>query len=360
MTTATHDLTTNQMAFLQAAGWARAHIQPLSGDASSRRYYRLTQPGHSALLMVSPPGEHQPCPPTATAAERRALGPNAQMRLAANRTEAFVGVAQWLRDLGVSAPEILSVDHPQGLALVEDFGEVLLAQALETANEADTQTLYDLAADIALVIQQAPVPKTVGTDAPWPILSMDEMVLRSGADLMLDWAPRLSGAPPVSDAARADWDRTWSALLGPALARTPVMTLRDYHAENLMVLPDRPGLRHLGLLDFQDAIAGHPAWDLVMLVEDVRRDVPDSVRQRLITRWCDHYGPDLAAEITAIGAVNAVRIWGVFARLAVRDHKPRYLAFMPRVKQILQRHVHTPELAPLRQWLAQHQPEVMT
>ena len=348
-------------AFLAGAGLGDARRQPLAGDASTRAYERLhPSQGPSVILMDQPPAvESHPCPPNATEAQRAALGYNALARLAAGRVGAFVACAAYLRDRGLSAPQVIAADAPAGLAVLEDLGDDLYASLI--AAGADEGPLYDGAVDTLLSLHQAPPPDVLtGDGASWPLLTYDAVALRTGADLFVEWLPRFDPRLAFPPAAAQDWRAVWAPVAARGEAGAAVFCHRDYHAENLLWLPLRAGVARTGLLDFQDALRAHPAWDLSMLLHDARRDVSSGRETAALARYLDAR-PDLdrrqfMADYHALGALNVVRILGLFARLVARDGKPRYRGFMGRLWRYLDRCLDDPAPAGLRAWLDAHVP----
>lgn len=332
---------------LSKTGFADALRTPLAGDASTRRYERLALGDRRAMLMDAPPSnESAPCPPAATPAERRVLGWNAASRLAASRVEGFVAVAQYLENLNLSSPTIYGADCEAGYAVIEDLGDNLYAHVIPQG--ADEVALYEEAARVLAHVHAAPVPnKLEGVgDVSWPILDYDALALEVNADLFVEWLPRAAEVH-IDDAARARWERARDSLIVKALGFPRAFTIRDYHAENLLWLPEREGLRRVGLLDFQDAVRGWRAWDFAMLLHDARRDVGASASEAAIRAYLDASGAgdaEFRRELAVLGAVNAMRILGIFARLAARDGKQRYLAFMPREWRHLARTLEHPSL----------------
>jgi len=342
-------------AFLAAHGLGEARRERLAGDASTRLYERLHRPGGVSLIFMDQPpaAETQPCPPDATPAERVALGYNATARLAAGRVEAFVAIAGYLRGLGLSAPEILAADPPAGLAVLEDLGDDLFARRIG-AGEAETP-LYEAAVDVQVALHAQPPPAVLITDgARWPLLDYDALALSVGGDLFLEWWPKLTGGPGFSAEATAEWNALWSPIRLRGAAGASVFTHRDYHAENLVWLPGRAGVARVGLLDFQDALRAHPAWDLLHLLQDARREVSPRLEAWMLERYL-RARPDVEAEAfladyRALAALNAVRILFIFARQVAGFGRPRYRELMPRVWRYLERDLADPALAGLRAW----------
>lgn len=347
--------------FLARHGFADARRTPLSGDASTRRYERLQTPqGAKLVFMDQPPAlESSVCPPDATPQQRLALGYNAASRLAAGSVAAFVGVAEFLRGRGLSAPEILAFDAEAGLAVLEDLGDGLFASLIEQG-EAETP-LYEAAVDVQAALQQAPPPAVLPAGgAGWPLLSYDALALKVGTDTFLEWWPKFAQIPEFSAEAVAEWDALWTPVFARGEAEANVFTHRDYHAQNLLWLPARTGPARVGLLDFQDAVRAHPAWDLTHLLQDARRDVSPALEAAMLDRFLERRpGLDRDAFLTdyrALAASNAARILGrVFARQALLG-RAQYRAYMPRTWRYLERNLEDPQLAGLKRWFDRHAP----
>ncbi|MHA6347218.1 aminoglycoside phosphotransferase family protein [Roseivivax sp. CAU 1761] len=308
----------NVRAFLAAAGWEGAACAPLAGDASARRYSRLADGRGSAVLMEDPGGD----------------------------VGRFAALAGHLLGLGLSAPRILARDDRAGLLLLEDLGDGLFAR-LATAAPGREAELYAAAAEAQAVLHRHdPAPGLVRA-APQHLAAM--------TDLAFDWyCPRATGERPRAEACRAAMQALDEALERHA-ARCDVTVLRDFHAENLLWLPDRAGAARAGLLDFQDALAGHRAYDLVSLLQDARRDVAPATAEATIRRYLDAAGGEAApfeAAMAVLGAQRNLRILGVFARLAARDGKTRYIDLVPRVWRHLEADLAHPALAGLAPRLA--------
>lgn len=310
--------------FLARAGWAGAQILPLAGDASFRRYFRVVDGARTAVLMDAPP-EHEDSRP-------------------------FLSIAAYLESLGFSAPRALAVDLDQGLILLEDFGDARVNPLLQREPGLERE-IYERAIDLLVELHRAP---------PGDVPPYDVAVLHREVDLLLDWYGPALGV----DMDRAGFTAAWEQLFAPILRETaekPVLVLRDYHADNLMWLPDRGGVRALGLLDFQDGLAGHAAYDLVSLLQDARRDVAPELEEAMIARYVAAAGiSDTAAFRAAyevLGAQRNTKILGIFTRLWKRDGKQGYLAFQPRVWGYLERNLKHPALGPVRAWFDANLPE---
>ena len=347
--------------FLADHGLASARREPLAGDASTRSYERLHRPGGESLIfMDQPPAlETAPCAPDATPEQRAAAGYNALARLAAGRIDAFVATAGWLRQQGLSAPAIVAADAASGLAVLEDLGDDLYARLIDQGQ--DEAPLYDDAIVALVRMHQAEPPPVLSYDnAAWPLLTYDETALRTAGDLFVEWLPRLKPELAFGADALAEWEAVWTPIRRSGAGGASVFCHRDYHAENLIWLPKRIGPARVGLLDFQDALKAHPVWDLSMLLHDARREVSAEREAAALARFFE-LQPELdaarmLADYHALGALNIVRIIGVFARLVTRDAKPRYAAFMPRLWAYLNGCLADPGLIPLRAWMDRHVP----
>ena len=301
--------------FLAASGWRGADILPLAGDASFRRYFRVVNGDRTAVLMDAPPPHEDPRP--------------------------FIAVAEWLVSHGLSAPEILARDLDKGLLLLADFGNERLREMLDSA-PARERELYELATDVLVQLHQhAPMPGL-------PVHGLDQWL--EEVKLFTDWYCPAVGAEVDPE----EYQRAWREVLSPvATDGLPRVTvLRDYHAENIMLVEGRTGVAHFGLLDFQDALCGHPAYDLASVLEDARRDVPPSIEREMIDRYCaaTSQGPEFERAYWALAAQRNTRILGVFTRLWKRDNKPQYRRFQPRMWGLLERDLSQPHLAPVREW----------
>ncbi|MNX65577.1 Phosphotransferase enzyme family protein [compost metagenome] len=348
--------------FLRSAGLAEAVRAPLPGDASTRRYERLTTASGATLMLMdqAPAAESQPCDPSWTPEQRHAHGWNAVARLSAGRIEAFAAVAAHLKSLGLSAPDIVAVDAPNGLAVIEDFGDALFAKVI--AEGAEEAPLYRAAVEALAVLHAAPTPEVLsGAAGDWPLLTYDQTALQGGADLFVEWLPKLIPTLSFDDAAVAEWRDAWTPITAAGEAGATVMAHRDYHAENLIRLDGRTGAASVGLIDFQDAVKAHPSWDLHSLLQDARRDVSPELEALAL----DHYftlRPEtdreaFMAAYAGLAALNEARILGIFARLIARDAKPKYAAFMPRMWAHLNANLKAPGLEAVAAWMDRHVPE---
>ncbi|QMU59313.1 MAG: phosphotransferase [Boseongicola sp.] len=279
--------------FLAHAGWSDAAQAPVAGDLSSRQYFRLSQNGNSSILMDAPPDKEQSTP-------------------------AFLKMAHWLAETHLSSPEIIADDASNGLLLLEDFGDNKLSDIVRSAPHLQ-QDHYEIALQALLRIRNKPAP-----DLPRP----NAVDLTQATKLFDDWYPQVGSQSlqPFRD--------ILCAKLTVLLANPPTVSLRDFHADNIIWLPDRTGPKKLGLLDFQDAILTHPAYDLMSLLTDARVDVPKPVRDTLTQSYAALTGDNhskLAEAVAILGAQRNLRILGIFARAARRDGKTAHLSAIPRV-----------------------------
>jgi len=337
-------------AFLKSAGWGDATISPLSGDASTRRYFRVAQGGRKAMLMDQPQHAETPAAAAnATPQERRALGYNAVARLAGADCARFIATANFLRAQGLSAPEIYAADPARGFVLIEDLGDDLYADIL--SNGADEGELYGTAVDALAKLHRESAPALLPPDKA--LHAFDETALIAETDLMTEWFLPIALGRAASAEETEEHRGRWRAVLKPVLAAPPVFVHRDYHAQNLIWLPQREGLARVGLIDFQDAVAGTKSYDLISLIEDARRDVSPALAEEMTQRYIAAAGVDAArhrAEMAVMAAQRNAKIAGIFARLHKRDGKPRYLGYLPRVWNYLNRDLEHPVLAPLKAW----------
>jgi aminoglycoside/choline kinase family phosphotransferase len=347
--------------FLARAGWGEASRTPLTADASTRRYERLRRRTQTAMLMDAPPLESLPCPPGADDETRLKMGWNAISRLAASRVEAFAAVAEHLLQLGLSAPAVYDQDIPRGLALLEDLGDDLFARVIEAGG--DEIELYTAAGEVLAAVHRAPAPFTLPyRGGEWPVLTYDHLALSANIDLFVEWLPRRDLEVRINQPSRLRWERVRENLIGKADDFPRALILRDTHAENLIWLPQREGSARVGLLDFQDALLGWGEWDMSMLLHDARRDVSPEARKATIRAYLDGTGGAKAAfdeRLAVLGAMNIMRIMGIFARLVVRDNKPRYDQFQPRLRRLLNETLSHPSLAEVQDYVRAVAPHLL-
>lgn len=313
--------------FLSAGAWKSAQRRPFAHDASFRRYFRLAGGPRPALLMDAPPPQEDVRP--------------------------WCKIGRHLTSLGLSAPAIYQEDPVGGLLVIEDYGDETFPLAMA---QGDIAALYAAAVDTLVALHRA--PDALAVDVP----DYDERTLIEKAALLLDWFVPAAGGD-VSREARADYEAAWRAILPLRKGVPETLALRDFFPENIMWLPAREGVQRCGLLDFQDASRAPAVYDLVSLVEDARRDVPEALRLAMIERYLAAFPrqdrADFFAAAAAMAAQRHARVIGVFARLWKRDGKPRYLPHIPRVWRLLERSLQHPALAPLKRWFDAHVPAAL-
>ena len=307
--------------FVRRAGWGDAGERLLAGDASFRKYFRLSRPRASAVVMDAPPPQEDVRP--------------------------FVRIGRHLIGLGLSAPAIHAIDEDNGFLLLEDLGDDTFARVLAAGG--DEAELYARATDVLVVLHRA------GAHALLPGLgAYAGEALIDAAMLLPEWyLPAASGRPTPDEETMA-YRAAWRACLANLPAMADTLLLRDYHKDNLLWLPARSGVKACGLLDFQDAQQGHPSYDLVSLIEDARRDVAPAVHAACLARYLGETGldaKDFAAGFALMAAQRHARIIGLFVRLLERDGKPEYLPHLPRVWRMFERALRHDALQPLRAWV---------
>lgn len=306
--------------FLSNTQWASARRLRVAGDASNRRYDRLTdRAGRTAILMDAPPERGEDVRP-------------------------FVRLADHLRQAGLSTPEIYAQDAQNGLLLIEDFGNRLFARVMETKPDQQI-ALYRAAADVLVHFRQVPKLDLEVCSASWLVEMLGPVFEWYGLTDQAKARPFVQAFRPFADEA--------------AQAET-ILMLRDYHAENLLELPERSGVAGVGILDFQDAMLAHPAYDLVSVLQDARRDVTSDVEE-LIMQYYLNQTPDdpepFRRAYAVFGLQRNLRIMGIFARLGLRDGKVSYIDKIPRVWGYVQRNLRHPDLAPLATTLSDILPD---
>lgn len=304
-------------AFLETSGWKNATRAALASDASNRRYERLTDDdGQRAVLMDAQPE-------------------------AGENIQPFLKIARFLRSNGMSAPDIYAVDEANGLLLLEDLGDDLFARVVlaDTTQEAP---LYGAAVDALLALHDMPPPEG--------LQKYSVEMLSKFTGITWQWYPG-SFEKDWQEKARA-FQASFETILAQTDGVTEVLIQRDFHAENLIWLPDRNGIAQVGMLDFQDALIGHRSYDLVSLLQDARRDVPVDLEAQMIDRYLQKSGlsrADFLAAYHLMGLQRNLRILGIFARLCLHFGKAHYVDFIPRVWSYVERDLAHPAAAPIRE-----------
>jgi aminoglycoside/choline kinase family phosphotransferase len=310
--------------FLAAHGFGAARVTKMPGDASFRHYYRLEGGPRPALLMDAPPPQEDVRP--------------------------FLRIASHIAAQKLSAPEVLAADAEHGLVLLEDFGDDTLAALLDAG--AEPLPLYLAAAEALAALHEAPPPDAL---PPWDAATMSA---RAADTFCQWWWPAAFGAGMPHEV-RAEFDAAMLTMLRP-FDGAGCFVHRDYWAANLMRLPGREGPARTGILDFQDAALGHPAYDLVSLVEDARRDIAPQIRDATIAHYLARRPSlnveDFRAALAACAAQRHLRVAALWVRLARRDSKPRYLVHGPRCWSLLDRALQHEAAKPLQKFLDAHVP----
>ncbi|HCK76697.1 MAG TPA: aminoglycoside phosphotransferase [Gammaproteobacteria bacterium] len=311
-------------AFLSETDFSDSRLVPMQQDASFRRYFRLDDAKHRWLLMDAPPQTE-------------------------NLT-AWLDIGKHLTDLGLRVPAVLHSDVTHGFALIEDFGDQTFTRLLDGGEAPDG--LYEQATDLLTHLHRQP---NAFLDALKPY---DLNALMTETVLLPDWfLPLISGKPTANEdreCYQQIWEQVFASLPTPAIS----LVLRDFHVDNLMRLAANTPLHRVGLLDFQDALIGPMAYDLMSLLEDARRDLPPAMTEQMQQRYFQAMPflemGNFQLWYRILAAQRHCKVAGIFSRLALRDDKPNYLAHIPRVLSLLQKHLDEPLLRPLADWLRTH------
>ena len=342
---------------LAQGGYLDAERTFMMGDASTRAYERLQKPdGTKAILMISPPRPDGP--------PIRFGKPYSAIAHLAEDIRPYLAIDGGLRALGLSAPEIYAHNSTTGLAIIEDLGtEVLFDDA------GIIQERYAEAVAVLAKLHAAPPPATLpdGDGGTYEVPPYDIEALTIEVELLPEWYAPHTAKVMVSSGAKSGFTTLWRELFADILAAPPALTLRDYHSPNLLWLPERQGLARVGVIDFQDAVLGHPAYDVASLLQDARLTVPGDLELRLLGHYARlrrEQDPrfDMAAFAKAyaiLGAQRATKILGIFARLDKRDRKPQYLVHLPRLQKYLRKNLAHPALAGVKSWVEQNVPSIL-
>jgi len=324
------DRAERMQAFLAGCGMAAAAVRPLAADASFRSYHRVhATDGRVLVLMDAPPPAEDVRP--------------------------FMRIAALLAEWNLSAPEVLAADAENGFLLLEDLGDDLFSQLIQSRAVPEEQ-LYGAAIDVLIALHARPAPPDLARH--------DAATLLAEVELFLEWRfPEIHGrgaAAAEADSFRAAWQQALANLQDtPDTRATGTLVLRDYHVDNLIWRPERDGPRRVGLLDFQDAVSGHAAYDVASLLSDVRRDIDPALAERMVQRYLRGTGLDPATfrlALAVLGAQRNMRILGVFTRLWRRDNKPSYTGWLARTWRLVRRDLNHDALAPVQAWVQQHAP----
>ena len=345
---AIHDL-------LVLGGWSQATRHHMQGDASARAYERLLRPdGTTAVLMISPPR-----PDTIPIRLGKSYSTLVHR---AETIDAFLAISEGLRRLGFSAPYIYAADRQTGLAIIEDLGTEPFAQ-----NNAPIPERYLAALEVLATLHSMDLPKTLPIEASEHVLPPYDLdALSIEVELLTDWYVPHVAHKSLSSAAKAQFVNVWRRALHGLIHAKTTWVLRDFHSPNLIWMPERSGLGRVGILDFQDCVIGHPAYDVASLLQDARVTVPDAMEIQLLGAYLGFRRSkdpsfdvnEFARAYALMGAQRATKILGIFARLDKRDAKPHYLRHIPRIEHYLAKDIAHPALRDLRSWFADYVPHL--
>lgn len=340
---------------LEGSDWETANWEFLQGDASTRSYIRLKNGTSDALLMNALP---QPDGPPI-----RDGKPYSQIAHLAENMTSFVAVSNALSEAGLSAPAIHKFNIEDGLLLISDLGDEQFYHLI-TEEGADQQKLYETAIDILVTLRaHKPTAMPVGNSL-YELPAYDQEALSIESELVIDWYwPQVKKAP-ISNEERTTYQDIWAQLISALEPNTDHWVLRDFHSPNLMSLPNQSGLKSVGIIDFQDAVKGHAAYDVVSLCQDARITVPEEIEQNLLKQYIEKAKQadpsfdeeDFLQAYAILGAQRACKLLGIFIRLAVRDGKENYLQHLPRTWEYLERNLKHPHLNDIFNWFDKNFP----
>lgn len=296
--------------FLGKYGWSI--VRPVQGDVSPRRYFRVEKSANKAIFM-----------------DASAVEDNKQIH-------DFVRISKWLNEGGLKAPEIYEADEPHGFLLIEDMGDVSFRKAMESGVK--PQDMYGLANDVLEHL------KAQGCSLKLP--DYYDSAIHQKRRFVIDWyVPVLRGEenpPGLVESYLKVWDEIEKSL--PPCPKGFVHA--DYHLENMMWLPGEKGVKRCGLLDFQEALYGPVAYDLVNILEDARMSVPPDIIKEILMRQDEL----VRAWYRILGTQFHCRVIGLFIKLAVEGGRRQYLVHVPRLAAYIEKGLEDPLLEPLRQW----------
>lgn len=336
----------------EVAGGTRYHFE---GDASARRYERVAGKAATLLLMDMP---SRPDGPVVKNGK-----PYSAIAHLAEGISAVVGVNDYLFNLDYSVPRIYAADIKHGMALIESLGDKVFSRMMARGEDMEEpmKAAVEVLADMAAREWPSKVPVRGGTEHHIAPYDLDAMLIE--VDLLPSWFWPLQKKSAPGDEVKAEFSTIWQRLLTSIGTHKPVWTLRDYHSPNLLWLPERKGLRRVGIIDTQDCVMGHPAYDLVSMLQDARVDIDFKHAVELFDYYCglrttqgQFDAREFSRVFAILGAQRATKILGIFARLSKRDGKPIYLNHIPRVLRYLKRNLEHPDLAVLKDWYQRNLP----
>ena len=351
-------------AFLAGNGLAGAERIDMGGDASTRRYERVIVNGKSFILMDAPLSrdaiDGNLWTPDMDETQRRAVGHDAMRWRAGSRIDAFVCINGWLEENGFSVPHVHAFDVQAGLALLEDMGDGQYWTLLEKGGATDETAMYEAATDALIRLDQLTPPSVLRYEtASWQLMPFDRLVIMTEAEMFPEWYIERHCGQKLSAEAMADYQAAWDGIAQILQTRADRLVTRDYQSPNLMWLPEREGLRRAGILDHQDALLSHPAFNLMFLLNDPRRDVPEAIQQSMLKRYFAAVSVDRDDFMTHFAlhqVLQAFRIAGIFCRLNYRDGKPGYMVHVPRMERYIRKGLAHPACAQLKEWLDRYLP----
>lgn len=334
---------------LDASGFGAALRAPMLGDASTRSYERLYLDSTTAILMKMPAARSEPVLP-----HGRTYSAVAHL---ADNVRPFAALDRGLRERGFSAPEIYAADYDNGLLILEDLGD----ERFVTGDPpAPIETRYAEAIDLLIALHSMDLPEALPVapriEHAIPLYDIDAYLAE--VELLFDWYLPHRGVKLRDAASRETFLTLWRYALAEIIPEPRTWVLRDYHSPNLLWLAEREGIARVGLLDFQDALLGPPAFDVASLLMDARVDISEQLELKLLSRYAlgrkgrePSFDPArFASRYVVLGAQRMTKILGIFARLDRRDRKPQYLKHLPRVWMYLMRTFAHPALAEIKEW----------
>ena len=342
-------------AFVDDSAWQGANWSYLQGDASSRSYIRLQQEGQTALLMNALP---QPDGPPVKDGK-----PYSQIAHLAEDMTSFVAIAQTLNEKGFNLPHIYNHDVDQGLLLISDLGDEQYFDLITNQGQ-DICSLYEPAIDVLVKLKQTPPQPMFVNDKPYNLPAYDQQALSIETQLTLDWYWPYVKGEICGDEQVSSFNAIWRDLFKRLEGDNNSWVLRDFHSPNLIRLKDKTGVASVGIIDFQDALKGHAAYDVVSLCQDARLTIPIETEQHLLSRYLETIKAqdtsfdekDFLTCYAILGAQRACKLLGIFVRLSKRDGKHHYLAHLPRIWDYLERNLSHVALQALNEWFGEHFP----
>ncbi len=345
----------HMQSFIDNSAWRQASWSYLQGDASTRSYIRLQQEGQTALLMNALP---QPDGPPVKDGK-----PYSQIAHLAEDMTSFVAIVQTLNEEGFALPQIYNHDLDQGLLLIDDLGDEQYFDLITNQGQ-DICSLYEPAIDVLVKLKQIPPKPMFVNDKPYNLPVYDRQALSIETQLTLDWYWPYVKNENCGDEQQGAFNAIWDDLFQQLEGDNNNWVLRDFHSPNLIRLKEKEGIASVGIIDFQDALKGHAAYDVVSLCQDARLTIPVQTEQHLLNRYLENMkaqdarfdAQEFLTCYAILGAQRACKLLGIFVRLSKRDGKHHYLAHLPRIWDYLERNLPHPALQALSEWFGEHFP----